>query len=74
VISSNGVNFEVPDSWGIGKHVVSEANLSVSRGFGTVKRCVGEQCQCQWTVAVAVAERVEKLWIWEIVKQRVKGI
>ena len=30
------VNFEIPDYWGIGKHVVSEANLSVSRGFGTV--------------------------------------
>ena len=25
------VNFEIPDYWGIGK--------SVSRGFGTVKRC-----------------------------------
>jgi hypothetical protein len=35
------VNFEIPDYWGIGKHVVSEANLSVSRKFGTIKR-VGE--------------------------------
>jgi len=37
-LGSFSVNFEIPDYWGIGKHVVSEANLSVSRGFGTVIR------------------------------------
>lgn len=36
VVSS--INFEIPDYWGIGKHVVSEVNLSVSRGFGTIKK------------------------------------
>jgi hypothetical protein len=32
------VNFKIPDYWDIGKHVVSEANLLVSRGLGTVIR------------------------------------
>lgn len=30
------VNFEIPDYRGTGKHVVSDVNLLVSRGFGTV--------------------------------------
>lgn len=48
------VNFEIPDYWGIGK--------SVSRGFGTVRRCrktvsvngvgVGKRCRCRRTVSV----------------------
>ncbi|MEW6108982.1 MAG: CRISPR-associated endonuclease Cas6 [Nitrospirota bacterium] len=33
------VNFDIPDYWGIGK--------SVSRGFGTIRRCRQKQCRCQ---------------------------